>query len=61
MADPTTPYRAILADLVDPDPCRLDHDGDCQTHAWFGDDECPHARAKRLLSSSDDDDRTEGP
>lgn len=41
--------RAVLADLADGSPCDLDHDGNCQEHAWFGDGECPHARAKRLL------------
>lgn len=41
--------RSIVGDLVDAEPCRLDHDGGCQAHDWFGETECPHARAKRFL------------
>lgn len=41
----------LIADLADRDPCRLDHDGGCQTHAWFGEAKCPHARAQKLLAA----------
>lgn len=41
--------QKVLADLTDHDPCSLDHHGHCQGHMWFGEGECPHARAKRLL------------
>lgn len=44
--------REVLDELVDPDPCRFDHDGDCQAHGFFGitaDTPCAHEQAKRLL------------
>ena len=25
----------LLEDLQDPDPCGLDHHGNCQAHGWF--------------------------
>ncbi len=40
----------IINDLVDPDNCQYDHNGDCQAHGWFNDVECPHSRAKRALA-----------
>lgn len=41
--------EALVADLVDPDPCYFDHHGYCQAHAWFATDPaCPHGRAKQL-------------
>jgi hypothetical protein len=40
----------IIEALTDDDPCRLDHNGNCQAHAAFGDGECPHAMAKAWLS-----------
>lgn len=41
--------RRLLADLVDPDPCWLDHHGYCQAHGLHS-PPCPHARAKELLA-----------
>lgn len=42
--------KTIIADLTDPDPCSLDHSGNCQAHGWFGETECPHARSKQLFA-----------
>lgn len=40
----------LVADLVDPDPCVLDHHGNCQTHGWtIPDVPCPHERARAVL------------
>jgi hypothetical protein len=39
---------AILHDLTDPDDCRYDHHGYCQTHGWLEEGICPHKRAKEL-------------
>lgn len=39
----------IIEALADGDPCQLDHNGNCQAHAAFGDGECPHALAKAWL------------
>jgi hypothetical protein len=45
-----TTLEKLLVDLVDPDPCRLDHHGFCQAHGWFTNDRaCPHMRARDLL------------
>jgi len=43
--------RAALADLVDPDDCHFDHNGDCQAHGFFG-GPCGHAVAKELLGGA---------
>lgn len=40
---------AVIEDLVDDEECRLDHDGDCQTHYMFTDGPCPMATARALL------------
>lgn len=47
--DVTEQLRAALADLVSPDDCQFDHDGDCQAHGFFG-GRCGHAVAKELLA-----------
>lgn len=41
----------LVRDLAHPEPCRIDHNGDCQEHFWFpGDDTpCPHGRAQALF------------
>lgn len=44
--------RGLLEDLVELNDCRLDHHGYCQAHDWFGDERCPHARAKELLKDN---------
>ncbi len=41
--------KRIVTDLYDDSPCDLDHHGSCQAHNWFGQSECPHARAEALL------------
>lgn len=43
----------LLADLVDPDDCWFDHNGDCQAHGYGIEpgDICPHEAAKQLLGS----------
>ena len=41
--------KVLIADLSYDDPCDLDHHGSCQAHNWFGDGECPHARARKAL------------
>lgn len=42
----------LLAELVDPSECSLDHTGTCQEH-WGGsaDEPCPHAAAKQWLAA----------
>lgn len=43
---------ALLADLVDADPCCFDHNGGCQAHGYLSlepGEKCPHERAKQLL------------
>jgi len=41
----------LLSELVDPDPCDLDHHGGCQAHGQLSlnGQVCPHERAKALL------------
>lgn len=44
--------RLLLTDLVDEEPCRLDHDGDCQEHGWspgLADRRCPQERLRDHL------------
>jgi hypothetical protein len=44
---------ALIADLVDMEPCRFDHHGYCQAHGWLtGTAPCPHGRAQQLLAES---------
>lgn len=48
-------YKAVAdaaLDLVDPDPCRLDHHGYCQAHGWLQEGECVQARLKRHLTEA---------
>lgn len=44
----------LLKDLVNTDDCYFDHHGNCQAHGWTGDVECPHSRAKRIISIQED-------
>lgn len=42
----------LLADLVDPEDCNLDHHGGCQAHGYFSLEQgelCPHQAAKNVL------------
>jgi len=39
----------LLADLTDTAACRYDHHGHCQTHMSGPCEECPHAKARRVL------------
>lgn len=39
----------VVRDLVDDEPCRLDHHGYCQTHGCLSPGECAVARGRRLL------------
>ena len=45
----------LLKDLEDPDPCELDHHGNCQAHGWADMKEfspwreCPQKRLKEIL------------
>lgn len=41
----------LVRDLAHGDPCRIDHNGDCQEHFWFPSDgtPCPHGRAQALF------------
>jgi hypothetical protein len=41
--------RDLLSALIDPDPCRFDHNGDCQAHGFFG-GPCAHELAKQFLA-----------
>lgn len=47
------PTRDELMELVDalrrPEPCRLDHNGDCQEHWTFGEGPCPHGTANAMF------------
>ena len=45
-ADEIERLRALVDAFVSDDDCYLDHGGNCQQHNWFGDERCPHARAK---------------
>jgi len=41
--------KALVADLVDADPCHFDHEGYCQAHSWLTSERpCPHSRAKLM-------------
>ncbi len=44
---------ALLSDFCERSDCDLDHNGACQEHNWFGEEECPHARAGRMLEAHD--------
>jgi len=39
----------LLEDLQDPDPCCLDHHGNCQAHGWFQIRRCPQERLEEIL------------
>ena len=45
----------LLKDLEDPEPCELDHHGNCQAHGWADMKEfppwrkCPQKRLKEIL------------
>lgn len=44
----------LLKDLVDRDPCWLDHNGGCQAHGYLAlepGELCPHAEAKQILAA----------
>lgn len=49
LANEVLVLRRLVQDLRHDDPCGLDHHGNCQEHNWFGESECPHARAARLF------------
>jgi hypothetical protein len=46
----------LVSDLVDGEPCRLDHNGNCQEHysLGYGEYECVDARAKQWLKTLDE-------
>lgn len=44
---------STLADMAYTDECDLDHNGACQAHNYFGEGECPNARAAKLLKNSE--------
>jgi len=46
----------FIADFVDEESCRYDHNNHCQEHGWYDDTgdpnfRCPHQRAKEFLES----------
>ncbi len=45
--------RSALCDMAYSDECALDHNGACQAHNYLGEDECPHARAVKLMERAD--------
>lgn len=48
--------RALLTELVDPDPCWFDHNGGCQAHGYLSlapGEKCPNERTKELLRRVD--------
>lgn len=54
-AEVKAPFLALLRDMVDDDPCWLDHHGGCQAHGYLSlqpGELCPHAEAKQLLEES---------
>ena len=42
--------RHLLSELVDPDDCRYDHHGYCQSHSLHN-APCPHSLAKSFLGN----------
>lgn len=42
--------KEVIYDLVDDEPCRLDHHGYCQNHSWMSSDLCPNERGKSILT-----------
>lgn len=42
----------LLRQVLDPDDCRLDHHGFCQTHGWMDRSGCPHARIRSLIGGA---------
>ena len=40
----------VLNNVLDDEPCRLDHHGYCQTHDWPDASPCPNKRGNTLLS-----------
>ncbi|MFI7468179.1 hypothetical protein [Nonomuraea sp. NPDC049646] len=50
----------LVRDLTDPGLCEdFDHHGHCQTHGWLQDGECPHARARDILTAQEAGERRE--
>jgi len=49
VSDMSDDVRRLLFQLTSGTPCRLDHHGYCQEHDWFEAEECPEARALRVL------------
>ena len=41
--------KYIIHDLIDPDPCRYDHNDNCQSHS-LAERPCPHEVAKRAIA-----------
>lgn len=55
------PYRKLLREFVDDDPCEFDHHGGCQTHGFYEPspgERCPNALAKELLEDAPPTGRT---
>lgn len=52
VADLLNEMHDIIAQMVDPNPCRYDHHDYCQEHALHP-RPCPHERAQTLLGMSD--------
>ena len=50
-----TEAMVILRDLMDPEPCRLDHHGYCQEHNWMDESPCPQARARQFWGVTQED------
>ncbi len=46
--------EVVLGDLLDVEPCDLDHHGNCQPHNYFGEGECRNARGLKLLLKKKD-------
>lgn len=46
---PTPDWRAMVAEMVDDDPCDYDHNGLCQTH--YHDRPCVNERARVALEA----------
>lgn len=44
-----THLLTLVGELYASEPCRLDHNGNCQEHFYFGRPPCPHKQAKELF------------
>ncbi len=48
----TRALESALMEILPEEPCRYDHNGNCQEHSWFGlnGDKCPIEKTKALIN-----------